>query len=194
MRILAFVAAVYLGLAPAAASAQNTGSELPERSGAFRIVVQTNKSAYVADDPILIRVAIENVSSRHYKVQCAPTYYLVSLVVRDALGNIQPTTGYSGYVRLDSHFWDIAPGNAIHPGSYSPEDNGWIAIDHWRYALPAGTYTIEAAPRFDAFEVNQDGSLGTLFRISRVPSSNTVKISVRDKPAAQRSTPERSLP
>lgn len=158
---------------------------LPERSSEFRIVLQTNKPSYITGDAILIRLAIENISSRHYRVQAAPSFYLASLLIKDKLGNVQSSTGITGLVRVDAHAYDFPPGKKIEPGWQSAEDpsGAWVNLRLWGYTLGPGTYTIEAVPRFNAFEVNGDVAPGAQVRIARVPSSNSATITITDKSA-----------
>lgn len=184
-RNLHLLAALCFGLCfgtqGAVAIAQLNIPPLPERGSTFRVSLQANKSTFTAGDSILIRVAISNVSSQHYRVQIAPAFYLVALLVRDASGTVQQSPGITGLVRRDVRAYDFPPGKTIEPGWRSAEDptGQWVNLQLWGYTLPAGTYTIEAVPRFDAVEVNENHSLGKRFRIARVPSSNTVTITIR---------------
>lgn len=172
-----------LGIQGSSAVAQSDANALPERNGAFRLSLQTNASKYTVNEPINLRVIITNVSRDHFRFQVAPTFYLVALLIRDAEGTIQRSPGITALVRLDSHYWDAPSGTSIEPGWKSEDDptGTWINLNLWGYTLPAGTYTIEGVPRFSAYLINEDNSLGTYFKIARVPSSNVVTITITER-------------
>jgi TonB family protein len=154
------------------------------KSGIIYVRIETNASEYKVGEPIWLRVALINKSSRALYLNGAPApFQITDLTIVDARGHRLPsvpkpgrdsTSGVSGVEFRQP----LPPGKPIYIWYDDPYSNGalreWAEIRHWGYHIgQLGEYTLVASPTLYVARAD-----GTEFRVSPSDHSNKIRIAV----------------
>ena len=140
----------------ATASANAQAPALGVGPPVIRANVESSAKNYKVGSPVLIQIALTNISSRPYSYTTLAPWHIVQLKICDAAGKlVVPAHSVSTADAMRGYAYIFEPGETrILYFDRSSKGNSWEDLSNWGYSLTPGRYTITAAPKGDVVEID----------------------------------------